>query len=78
MVTRAVQQLIDWAIGVRGLNRVEWRCTVGNTRSAATARRLDMTHEGTLRQAFVHRGEIHDVQVWAITRADWERRSWRN
>ncbi|MEU4190554.1 GNAT family protein [Kribbella sp. NPDC026611] len=76
LITRAVQRLIDWVIGVRGLNRVEWRCTSDNTRSAATARRLGMVYEGTLRQAFVHHGEVHDVQVWAMTRGDWEQRPW--
>jgi RimJ/RimL family protein N-acetyltransferase len=65
--------LIDWALGERGLNRVEWRCAVGNDRSAATAQRLGMSLEGVLRQAFPYRGTIHDLQVWAVTRADWRR-----
>jgi ribosomal-protein-serine acetyltransferase len=78
LITRAGRLLVDWAISVRGLNRVEWRCAVGNTRSAAVAQRLGMTLEGTLRQAFPYRGTIHDVQVWAITRDDWLHRSWRN
>ncbi|WP_112248390.1 GNAT family N-acetyltransferase [Kribbella monticola] len=76
LVTRATQQLIDWAIGVRGMNRVEWRCVPGNERSGAVAKRLGMTLEGTLRQAFPYRGEIHDVQIWALVRDEWERRSW--
>jgi RimJ/RimL family protein N-acetyltransferase len=78
LITRAGLLLIDWAIGVRGLNRVEWRCVVSNTRSAAVAQRLDMVLEGTLRQAFPYRGTIHDVQVWAITRDDWLNRSWHS
>lgn len=78
LITRAGRILIDWALGVRGLNRVEWRCAVGNTRSAATAQRLDMVLEGTLRNAFPYRGAIHDLQVWSVTRDDWLRRSWRN
>lgn len=77
LATLATQHLIDWAIGVRGLNRVEWRCTANNTRSAATAERLGMVHEGTLRQAFVHAGTVHDVLVWAMTRTDWQQRPWR-
>jgi len=77
LVTRAAQRLIDWAIAIRGLNRVEWRCAVGNTRSAAVARRLGMLQEGTLRQAFPYRGEVHDVEVWALTRDDWTHRPWR-
>jgi RimJ/RimL family protein N-acetyltransferase len=77
LMTRAAQVLIDWALGARELNRVEWRCAVGNTRSAATAQRLDMVLEGTLRNAFPYRGTIHDLEVWSITRDDWQHRSWR-
>jgi ribosomal-protein-serine acetyltransferase len=76
LVTRAAQRMIDWAFGVRSLNRVEWRCTADNARSVAIAKRLGMVLEGTLRQAFVHHG-VHDVQVWAMTRTDWEQRPWR-
>lgn len=76
LITRAAQLLIDWAIGARGLNRVEWRCVPANTRSAAVAKRLGMSHEGTLRQAFPYRGELHDIQVWAIVRDEWEQRAW--
>jgi RimJ/RimL family protein N-acetyltransferase len=76
LISRAAGQLIDWAIGVRGLTRVEWRCVPTNTRSIAVAKRLGMTYEGTLRQAFPYRGEIHDVQIWAMVREEWERRPW--
>ncbi|ADB35517.1 GCN5-related N-acetyltransferase [Kribbella flavida DSM 17836] len=75
LVTRSAQLLIDWALGVRGLSRVEWRCVPSNTRSIAVARRLGMTHEGTLRQAFPYRGEAHDVQTWSLLRTEWEDRS---
>jgi ribosomal-protein-serine acetyltransferase len=78
LITRAAQRLIDWAIGIRGLHRVEWRCVVQNSRSAATAERLGMSLEGTLRQAFAYRGAVHDVQLWALTRDDWDQRSWRD
>ncbi|TDW17522.1 GNAT family N-acetyltransferase [Kribbella kalugense] len=66
---------VDKARDALAPNRVEWRCAADNGRSGATAGRLGMVLEGTLRQAFVHHG-VHDVQVWAMTRADWERRPW--
>jgi len=47
-----------------------------NARSGAVAKRLGMTHEGTLRQAFPYRGEIHDIQIWALLRDEWANRSW--
>ncbi|WP_132189536.1 GNAT family N-acetyltransferase [Kribbella orskensis] len=76
LITRAAQQLVDWAIGTRGMTRVEWRCVPANTRSVAVAQRLGMTLEGTLRQAFPYRGELHDVQVWSILSDEWPHRAW--
>lgn len=73
LITRSAQQLIDYAIGVRGMNRVEWRCVPTNERSVAVAKRLGMTLEGTLRQAFPYRGELHDIQVWTMLRDEWNR-----
>lgn len=77
LVTRAAQQLIDWAIGVRGLTRVEWRCMSTNQPSIAVAQRLGLTCEGTFRQAFPYRGEVHDVQVWSLLSDEWQVRAWR-
>jgi ribosomal-protein-serine acetyltransferase len=76
LISRSAQHLIDWAIGTRGMARVEWRCVPTNSRSVAVAKRLGMTCEGTLRQAFPHRGELHDVQIWAMVREEWAHRSW--
>ncbi|WP_326556306.1 GNAT family N-acetyltransferase [Micromonospora sp. NBC_01796] len=69
LVTLAARHLIDWALGVRGLTRVEWRTVPDNNRSIAAARRLGMTREGVLRQAFPHNGVRHDVEIWALTAA---------
>lgn len=66
LVTAAAAHLVDWALGERGLNRVEWRCRVDNVRSAAVARRLGMTLEGTLRGAWRNGDTFHDKQVWAL------------
>jgi RimJ/RimL family protein N-acetyltransferase len=48
-VTAASRVLVDYALRERGLNRAEWRCRADNERSAAVARRLGMTLDGTLR-----------------------------
>ena len=66
LITRAGQVLIDWALDVRGMTRVEWLCDPRNEASIAAARRLGFTHEGTHRKAFHVDGEHRDVQVWAI------------
>jgi len=58
--------MIDWAIGTRGLARVEWHCAVDNQRSIAVAQRLGMTREGVLRSAFSLDGARQDVEVWSL------------
>jgi len=68
LITRASQALIDWALDIRGLTRVEWLCDPRNQPSIATAKRLGFTHEGTHRKAFRVDDEHRDVQVWAIVR----------
>jgi len=71
LITRASTVMIDWAFRVRGMHRVEWRCATGNTRSSAVARRLGMTREGVLREAFPLRGVRHDTEVWAVLASEW-------
>jgi RimJ/RimL family protein N-acetyltransferase len=71
LVTLAATEMIDWAFRVRGMHRVEWRCASANERSSAVARRLGMTKEGTLRQAFRHNGVRHDTEVWAVLAPEW-------
>ena len=74
LITRAATAMIDWAVRVRGIHRVEWRCATANTRSSAVAKRLGMTLEGTLREAFPHNDERHDVEVWSVLAPEWTSR----
>jgi len=71
LVTRAAATLIDWAVRVRGITRIEWVTEPANVRSQAVARRLGMTLEGVQRSAFVRRGERRDAQVWALLAEEW-------
>ncbi|HEU5032479.1 MAG TPA: GNAT family protein [Spirillospora sp.] len=71
LVTTAVRHMIDWAFGARGMARVEWICDPRNTASAAVAKRLGMTCEGVLRDAYVLDGERRDEQVWAVLAGEW-------
>jgi RimJ/RimL family protein N-acetyltransferase len=70
LVTRAVRLIIDWAISVRGVHRVEWRCRSDNTASSNVARRLGMRREGVLRGDFVYLGVRHDTEVWSLLATD--------
>ncbi|WP_155374063.1 GNAT family N-acetyltransferase [Catellatospora vulcania] len=71
LITRAATRMIAWAVDERGINRVEWRTVPGNAASIACAKRLGMTLDGVLREAFPHQGENHDVQVYSLLAAEW-------
>jgi ribosomal-protein-serine acetyltransferase len=71
LVTRAVTAIIDWAIEVRGIHRVDWWASTRNTPSIAVAERLGMTKEGVARDAYLHRGERHDMEIWSILAPEW-------
>ena len=65
-ITAAVGKLLHYAFDVRGLHRAEWRCRSDNLRSIATARRLGMTFEGELREAWLVNGTYHNKSIWSI------------
>jgi RimJ/RimL family protein N-acetyltransferase len=71
LVRRAVTHMITWAVGPRGLSRVEWRTDPRNERSRAVARALGFTLEGTLRSNFALAGERRDTDVWAMLAGEW-------
>lgn len=71
LVTRAARALIDWAIEVRGIRRVEWVVSSANEPSIAVARRLGMTRDGVLRESYAYRGEVYDEEVWSVLAPEW-------
>jgi ribosomal-protein-serine acetyltransferase len=71
LVTRAVRHMLDWAIHVRGIRRVEWRTDPNNARSRAVAQRLGMTLDGVLRSSFVLNGTRRDTEVWSLLAHEW-------
>ncbi|ALC20675.1 GNAT family N-acetyltransferase [Streptomyces pristinaespiralis] len=74
LVTRAVTLIIDWAVEVRGMHRVEWIVASANRASINVAKRLGMTHEGTQRELYLYRGERHDEQIWSVLAPEWRKR----
>ncbi|GGT30756.1 N-acetyltransferase [Streptomyces kurssanovii] len=74
LVTRAVTVIVDWAVEVRGMHRVEWIVASANQASINVAKRLGMTHEGTQRELYLYRGERHDEQIWSVLAPEWRKR----
>lgn len=72
IVSSATAALIDWAIDVEGMNRIEIRCSTENERSADVPRRLGFTLEGTLRQSEFRHGALHDFYVFGLLADEWK------
>ncbi|MFC4064534.1 GNAT family N-acetyltransferase [Actinoplanes subglobosus] len=72
LVTRAARVLIDWAFRTRGLHRAEWHCNPDNTNSSDVARRLGMTREALLREAYPWNGVRNDTEIWAVLASEWK------
>jgi len=70
IVTRACRTLIEYAFQELGMNRIEIRCSAENFRSAAVAERLGFTKEGTLRQAELRNGKLHDFCIFGLLADD--------
>ena len=71
LVTRAMRVLIDFAVEQRGIHRVEWVASAGNTNSLNVARRLGFTRDGVRREAYPYRGVRHDLEVWSVLAQEW-------
>ncbi|HEX6871686.1 MAG TPA: GNAT family protein [Micromonosporaceae bacterium] len=71
LITRAARHMIDWAVQVRGMSRVEWRTDADNAPSKAVAQRLGMHLDGVLRSSFVIRGERRDLEIWSLLADEW-------
>jgi ribosomal-protein-serine acetyltransferase len=71
LMTRAVSVLIEHAVSVWDLNRIEIRAAVGNARSRAIPQRLGFREEGTLRQA-ERVGDVYlDIVVYSLLASEW-------
>jgi ribosomal-protein-serine acetyltransferase len=75
LMTGAVRLMVDHAITVWKLNRVEIRAAVENRKSRAVPERLGFDQEGVLRQAELVNGHYLDSVVYAMLDVDWNKRS---
>lgn len=71
LMTRAVAALVDHALSVWELNRVEIRAAPQNHRSRAIPERLGFVQEGVLRQSERVGGRYLDSVVYSMLAADW-------
>lgn len=72
LMTAAARSLTAYAFDALEMNRIEIRCAVQNTASAAVAERLGFTREATLRQVIRIRDAFADEYIFSMLREDWE------
>lgn len=70
-MTLAVQALVNHALSVWHLNRVEIRAADQNRRSRAIPERLGFSQDGILRGSELVNGKYLDVVVYSTLAADW-------
>lgn len=71
LMTKSCRSLIDYAFGNLGLNRVEIRCAVENSKSRAIPENLGFREEGILREAEWLYDHYVDHVVYAMLREEW-------
>ena len=71
-MTLAVRALVDYAIGVLRLHRVEIRAGVENQRSRAIPERLGFHEEGVVRAAERIGSRVIDHVIYVTTNAEWQ------
>ena len=72
IATAAVRLLVDHALGVWRLNRVEIHAAAENRRSRAIPERLGFREEGTLQQFQLVGGRYLDCVSYSMLAADWD------
>jgi ribosomal-protein-alanine N-acetyltransferase len=65
------QLLVDFAVDVVGVRRLEARSAVANGRGNGALRKVGAVHEGVLRRAFTKGGRQMDQSIWAILADEW-------
>lgn len=72
IMTRVAGALTDYALTERGLNKVEIRAAVGNSKSRNIPQRLGYTEEGTIRQGEWLYDHFVDSVVYGMLKSEWK------
>ena len=65
------RMIVDFAVDVIGVHRLEARAAVANGRGNGALRKIGAVQEGVLRRSFVRNGVHHDQVLWGIVAEDW-------
>ena len=68
---KGARAIVDFAVEVIGVHRLEARAAVQNGRGNGALRKIGATQEGILRKSFLRNGEHLDQNLWTIIDEDW-------
>ena len=71
IISRSCRQIIDLAFNELGLNRIEIKAAVENTKSQAIPQRLGFQREGILRKSELVNGIFLDLVVFSMLKEEW-------
>ena len=71
MFTDGGRIVVDFAIEVLGVRRLEARAAVANGRGNGALRKLGAVQEGVLRRSFLKNGQHLDQMLWSILSEEW-------
>ncbi|OFW38020.1 MAG: hypothetical protein A3J29_04775 [Acidobacteria bacterium RIFCSPLOWO2_12_FULL_67_14b] len=63
--------VLNFAVDVAGIARLEARAAVANGRGNGALRKIGAVQEGVLRRSFLRNGQYHDQVLWSILAEDW-------
>jgi RimJ/RimL family protein N-acetyltransferase len=67
----AAPHVVDFAIDVLGVHRLEARSVVENGRGNGVLQKIGACREAVLRKAFLKDGRYHDQVLWSIVADEW-------
>src|SRR5690606_8940210 len=70
IVTLCTKALVKYAFNKLGMNRVQLKVAVGNSKSAAIPQRLGFQLEGIERDGELINGTYHDLQIFSLLKSD--------
>ena len=75
MFQAAAKQVLGFAFGEVGIQRLEARSAVANGRGNGALQKIGATREGLLRKSFLRDGVYLDQVIWSICQDEW--RQWQ-
>jgi len=71
LFAEGARQVLNFAVDVVGVQRLEARAAVANGRGNGALRKIGAVQEGVLRRSFLRDGHYHDQVLWSVLAEDW-------